>query len=95
MTIFNIVPVVTEKSTLDSQRGAYHFYIPANINKIEAAKQLEKMYGAKVESVKVINVRSKKRTVGRSKVITRRRPKKKIIVTFADKKTIDINAIKN
>lgn len=94
MFTFNIVPVVTEKSTLDSQNGKYHFVVPSSANKIEVKKQLEKMYGEKVDSVNIIKVKPKTRIVGRGKEITKRKPRKKVIVTFEKGKTIDINAIK-
>lgn len=94
MRSYDIVPVVTEKSTLASQEGKYHFYVPTKANKIEIKKQLEAMYGTKVDSVNVIPVKAKTRLVGRGREITRRKPKKKVIVTFVGNKHIDINAIK-
>lgn len=94
MKSYDIVPVVTEKSTLASQEGKYHFYAPVSANKIEIKKQLQAMYGAKVDSVNVIPVKAKTRVVGRGREITKRKPKKKVIVTFEGGKHIDINAIK-
>lgn len=94
MITYDIVPVVTEKSTLASQEGKYHFYVPSNANKIEIKKQLEVMYGTKVDSVNTIPVKAKTRIVGRGKEITKRKSRKKVIVTFEGNKHIDINAIK-
>ncbi len=87
-------PVVTEKSTLDSAEGKYHFFVPGSANKIEVKKQLEVMYGKKVDKVHVINTKGKTRLVGRGRLMTKRRPMKKIIVTFKGGETIDLNKIK-
>jgi len=94
MIIFNITPIVTEKSTLDSHRGAYHFKIPANIGKIQLKQTLKAMYGTEVASVNIVKLPLKKRMAGK-KTVTRRKALKKAIVTFKGNATIDINAIKN
>lgn len=89
-----ITPVVTEKSTSNNvDRKQYHFYISANANKIELKRQLEKMYGKKVDKISIKNNKAKKRSLGRKEIV-KRKERKEAIVTFKDKATIDINKIK-
>lgn len=88
-----ITPLITEKSTFESQEGKYHFYVPKNANKIEIKKQLEKMYGKKVQKVTISNSNAKLRLVGRSRTITKRPARKKAIVTFINKEHVDLNKI--
>ena len=91
---FSLIPVVTEKSTLESTEGKYHFVVPAGVTKIQVKQLAEKMYGKKVDKVTVMNTVAKKRTVGRGRVITKRKAKRKVIISFKNKETIDINKIK-
>ncbi len=75
---------VTEKSNLLSQAGKHVFLTDKNVNKIEAQKELEVIHGEKIKSIRVINIPAKTRSAGR-KTITKRKPAKKLIVTFKNK----------
>lgn len=88
-----ITPVVTEKSTVSAEHGKYVFYVPLNATKVDVAREIEKIYGKKVEKVNMISTRAKVRVAGK-RVMTKRKPKRKAIVTFANKETIDINKTK-
>lgn len=93
MIELNLIPVVTEKSTLASQDGKHTFKVPSQTNKVQIKQQLEKMYGKKVESVKIINTQPKTRNLGRRTMV--KKPSfKKAVVTFQGKESIDINNIK-
>lgn len=91
MLELRITPIVTEKSTLAAQDGKYHFYIPFSATKVDVAREVKQIYGKEVASVNIISTRAKTRATGRGKVMTKRKAKKKAIVTFANKETIDIN----
>ena len=87
-------PVVTEKSTASKEKRKYTFLIHLKANKIEVKNAVEKMYGAKVDSVNIIPVASNVRLVGRGREITKRHNAKKAIVTLKPKQTLDFNKIK-
>jgi large subunit ribosomal protein L23 len=89
-----ITPIVTEKSTLDAKHGKYHFFVPFNATKVDVAREVKSLYGKDVESVNIIMTREKARATGKGKVMVKRKEKKKAIVTFANKETIDINKTK-
>ncbi|MBN2087296.1 50S ribosomal protein L23 [Candidatus Peregrinibacteria bacterium] len=96
MDITNVLksPVVTEKSTKSQEKRKYTFLIDLKANKIEVKDAIEKMYGAKVDSVNIIPVASKVRLVGRGREITKRHNAKKAIVTLRPKQTLDFNKVK-
>jgi len=85
--------IITEKSNQQSQDGAYHFRIPTNANKIQVKQDLEKLYGKKVETVRIVKVPYKERNLGR-RTMTKRKSYKKAIVTFVGKEKIEINNTK-
>jgi large subunit ribosomal protein L23 len=90
----NIVPVVTEKSTVSSTQGKYHFFVPQDANKTAVKQQLEKMYGKKVARINSLTRKPKTRIAGKGRVINKRKEQKRMIVMFQGKETIDINKIK-
>jgi len=83
-------PVVTEKSAITAQGlGQYVFKVDPRSNKIEIKNAIEKIFNVKVESIRTINVKPKKRRVGRYTGLTSRY--KKAIVKLADGQTIELN----
>jgi len=81
-------PVVTEKSQVALQDGKYTFKVDPRANKTEIKLAIEKIFNVKVESVRTINVKPKKRRVGRYTGLTNRT--KKAIVTLKDGQSIDL-----
>lgn len=81
-------PVITEKSMADKENGKYTFKVDPRANKIEIKNAIEKIFDVKVTSVRTINVKPKKRRVGRYTGLTNRT--KKAIVTLAEGQTIDL-----
>jgi large subunit ribosomal protein L23 len=82
-------PVVTERSTIDSdERGAYTFIVDKGANKIEIRHAVEKLFGVKVEAVRTMNYRAKERRVGRS--VGKRAGYKKAVVKLAEGERIDV-----
>ena len=82
-------PVITEKSqAAQSNEGKYTFKVDPRANKTEIKVAIEKIFNVKVESVRTINVKPKKKRVGRYTGMTNR--SKKAIVTLKDGQTIDL-----
>ena len=83
-------PVITEKSaTLGQEMGQYVFKVSPKANKTEIKLAVEKLFNVKVQDVRTINVKPKKRRVGRYAGLTNR--SKKAIVTLAEGQSIELN----
>ena len=83
-------PVVTEKSTQQSEFNKMVFSVPVNATKLEVKSSIEKIFSVKVKSVNTILLKGKlKRFKG---VVGRRSNTKKAIVTLAPGNTIDLSA---
>ncbi len=81
-------PWVTEKAGDLSALGKYIFIADKKTNKAEAKRAIEAIYGVKVESVNVVNIKGKAKRLGRS--LGRTSAHKKIIVTLKEGQKIDI-----
>ena len=83
-----LAPVITEKSVSVMGDKKYTFRVADGTNKIEIAKAVEEIFGAKVAKVNTISMRGKKRRMGRFEGYTS--DWKKAIVTLkADSKGIE------
>jgi large subunit ribosomal protein L23 len=83
-------PLVTEKSTQQSEFNKMVFSVPVNATKLEVKSSIEKIFSVKVTSVNTILLKGKvKRFKG---VLGRRSNTKKAIVTLAHGNTIDLSA---
>lgn len=82
-------PVVTEKTSAAYQaRGEYVFEVANDATKPAIRQAIEKLFGVKVTEVWTMNVRGKKRSMGRTSGV---RPSwKKAIVTLQAGDKIDI-----
>ena len=80
--------VITEKSEIAKQDGKYTFKVDPKANKLEIKEAIEKLFNVKVTAIRTINVKPKKRRVGRYTGLTNRT--KKAIVTLAEGQTIDL-----
>ena len=82
-------PLVTEKSTQQSEFNKMVFSVPLNATKLEVKSSIEKIFSVKVTSVNTILLKGKvKRFKG---VLGRRSNTKKAIVTLAPGNTIDLS----
>ncbi len=81
-------PVITEKSQIAKAEGKYTFKVDPKANKIEIKEAIEKLFNVKVKQIRTINVKVKKRRVGRYTGLTNR--SKKAIVTLEEGQTIDL-----
>ena len=82
-------PVITEKAAALGQQNVYLFKVDPRANKNEIKQAIEKLFKVKVEEIRTINVKPKKRRVGRYAGLTNRT--KKAIVTLAEGQTIELN----
>jgi large subunit ribosomal protein L23 len=73
-------PVITEKSTMLSERGQYVFEVAANANKIEVKRAVQEVFKVDVLAVNMLHMHGKMRRMGRSQGLTR--AWKKAIVTL-------------
>lgn len=82
-------PVITEKSGNLAQQNQYVFKVDSKANKTEIKQAIEKIFSVKVEEIRTINVKPKKKRVGRYTGLTNRT--KKAIVTLAEGQQIELN----
>lgn len=85
-----IAPIITEKSaniTADGKKVA--FKVSKNANKVQIRQAVEEAFGVKVTNVNTINVRPKKKRVGRYEGTTK--AYKKAIVTLAEGSKLDLS----
>ncbi|HLB51197.1 MAG TPA: 50S ribosomal protein L23 [Patescibacteria group bacterium] len=59
-------PIVTEKAHALATKNQYVFRISADATKASVARAVEKTYGVTTQSVRIINLPRRKRSVGRS-----------------------------
>ena len=83
-------PVITEKSAyLGQEKGQYVFKVDSRANKTEIKQAIERIFKVKVSEVRTLNVKPKKRRVGRYSGLTNRT--KKAMVTLAAGQQIELN----
>lgn len=82
-------PIITEKSSEIAKNNQITLSVDTKANKIEIKDAVEKLFNVKVESVNTINVRPKKKRVGRYPGKTNK--VKKAIVTLKEGSSIELN----
>lgn len=80
-----IKPVITEKAVAGSAKRFYSFFVHQDANKFQVKDTIEKSFKVSVDSVRIVNVKSKKKRRGRH---TGRTPntKKAIVKLTKDQK---------
>lgn len=81
-------PIITEKVTMLSHLGKYSFLVDSSANKSEVKKVVEAVYKVKVNDVNILNVKPKKRRLGRTLGV--KPGYKKAIVTLQSGQKLDI-----
>lgn len=83
-----IRPMITEHTTdLMTEENKYVFIVDKRANKIQIADAVAEIFDVKVEKVNTINVKSKKRRVGR--IVGKTASYKKAIVKLAAGESIE------
>ena len=80
-------PLVTEKAKNNQAENKYTFLVSEKATKTEIKEAIEKIFKVKVESISTLNIKTKKKRVGRYTGRTNRG--KKAIVTLKDGMTIE------
>lgn len=80
-------PLVTEKAATLSSLSKYVFVVRTDANRVQIRSAVRKMYGINPVSVNIVNMRGKRKRLGR--VRGKRKDWKKAIVTFPKGTTID------
>lgn len=83
-----IAPIITEKSYRNAEEGKYTFRVHPDANKIEIKNAIEKLFKVKVVQVNTLNVKPKRKRLGKYEGRTRKW--KKAIVTLAPGDKIEI-----
>ena len=82
-------PIVTEKSAkLAQESNTITFSVDTKANKTEIKQAVEKVFNVKVESVNTVNVRPKKKRVGR--YVGKTNKVKKAIVKLKEGSSIEL-----
>lgn len=90
-------PVVTEKAErLKAAGKTYTIKVAPEATKIEVKKALKEFYDIEVASIRVMRTRGKSRNLGQGKIMEKRHPIKKMMVTLASgSKALDLAAFTN
>jgi len=83
-------PHITEKATILAERSKYVFRVDRMANKIDVKKAIKALYGVDVISVNIINIKPKKRRMGR--FMGKKPGFKKAIVKIKKDQKIDITS---
>ena len=81
-------PVITEKSMDDAQERKYTFKVAKDANKTEVKLAVEEIFDVEVEKVNIMNVKGKKKRMGRFEGMTSA-SKKAIVTLTKDSKEIE------
>ena len=82
-------PIITEKSAELAEHNTYVFSVDTKANKTQIKQAIENIFNVKVENVNTINVKPKKKRVGRYAGKTNR--VKKAIVKLKEGSSIELN----
>lgn len=82
-------PIITEKSSALASSNIITFSVDVNANKTQIKQAVESIFNVKVESVNTINVKPKKRRVGR--YVGKTNKVKKAIVKLKEGSSIELN----
>ncbi len=82
-------PIVTEKSSDLAKQNVITFSVDTKANKTQIKQAVEKIFDVQVESVNTVNVKPKKKRVGRYAGKTNR--VKKAIVKLKEGSSIELN----
>jgi large subunit ribosomal protein L23 len=82
-TAYDIIikPVISERSMDDAQKRKYTFKVHVDANKTQVRHALEEIFGIEIAKVNIMNVRGKKKRMGKNVGMTA--ASKKAIVTLA------------
>nr|YP_010199434.1 ribosomal protein L23 [Gracilariopsis tenuifrons]UAD89292.1 ribosomal protein L23 [Gracilariopsis tenuifrons] len=89
-TLIDIIkyPILTDKTTRMIEENRYCFAVEVKANKLEIKKAIEKLFDVKIQTINTINIKSKKKRVG--KYIGYKSKYKKAIIKLYDPYRIEL-----
>ena len=84
-----LAPVITEKSANLAEQGVYVFSVKVGANKTHVKQAIEALFNVKVAKVNILNVKPKKRRVGKYPGLTNR--ERRAFVTLVEGDKIELN----
>ena len=81
-------PIISERSMQLVEENKYAFFVDTRANKIEIKKAVEELFNVNVNAVHTVNVKGKKKRLGRN--VGRTPNRKKAIVTLKEGDKIEI-----
>ena len=82
-------PIITEKSSDLAKNNVIVFSVDVKANKTQIKQAVEKVFNVKVEKVNTVNVKPKKKRVGR--YVGKTNKVKKAIVKLSEGSSIELN----
>ena len=82
-------PIITEKSSDLAKNNTIGFSVDVKANKTQIKQAVEKIFNVKVEKVNTVNVKPKKKRVGR--YVGKTNKVKKAIVKLSEGSSIELN----
>jgi len=82
-------PIITEQSMEHIDLKKYVFEVARDANKVEIRKAVEEIFGVEVDKVTTLNLKGKKKRVGRYPEGQRRNWKKAVVKLTDGSKTIE------
>ena len=82
-------PIITEKTAAMAETGTYVFKVDVRANKTQIKQAIENIFNVKVENVNTVNVKPKKKRVGR--YVGKTNKVKKAIVKLKEGSSIELN----
>lgn len=83
-------PLVTEKSSINMEKGVYTFLVRKEVNKVSVKQAFEAIFGEKVATVRMVQVKRKSRPIAKGNEMERRAAGKKAVITLKEHKKVDI-----
>nr|YP_010199026.1 ribosomal protein L23 [Hydropuntia urvillei]UAD88475.1 ribosomal protein L23 [Hydropuntia urvillei] len=74
-------PILTDKTTQMIEENKYHFAVRNKANKIDIKQAIEKLFNVKVKKINTLNVKPKKKRIGK-KIGYKKKYKKAIIKLY-------------
>lgn len=82
-------PIITEKSSDLAKNNTIVFSVDVKANKTQIKQAVEKIFNVKVEKVNIVNVKPRKKRVGR--YVGKTNKVKKAIVKLSEGSSIELN----
>ena len=85
-----VKPIVTEKSTKQSQHNTHTFVVSRDATKHDIKHAVQTVFGVQVSKVRTSNVKGKPKPMKNRRIMGRRRATKKAFVTLKEGSRLDL-----